>query len=167
MRRVPEKVSLRTFIVVKITSWSEVQCTIVRYGAIIYGYTLTKIKLNEPGNSTFMGLHRKCHVKWAKYRRWGNYLFTGQGCLVECMAHTYKEFQQGKYQLKNKTLYATAISWHFLKLTKTIFNGILTPKHMYCFIQQDNASPDQSGKGKKLSQSGMPMVFQNFFVRVS
>ena len=23
-------------------------------------YTLTKIKLNEPGNSTFMGLRRKC-----------------------------------------------------------------------------------------------------------
>ncbi len=29
-------------------------------------HTLTKIKLNEPGNSTFMGLHRKCLVKSAK-----------------------------------------------------------------------------------------------------
>ena len=50
-------------------------------------YTLTKIKLNKPGNSTFMGLHRKCLVKSVKHRWWGNYLFTGQGCMVDCMAH--------------------------------------------------------------------------------
>ncbi len=50
-------------------------------------YTLTKIKLNEPWNSTFIGLHWKCLVKSAKHRRWGNYLFTEQGCLVECMGN--------------------------------------------------------------------------------
>ncbi len=33
-----------------------------------YSCTLTKIKLNEPGNSTFMGLHRKCLVKPAKHK---------------------------------------------------------------------------------------------------
>ncbi len=33
-------------------------------------------------------------------------------------------------------------------------------------IQQDKALPGQLGKGKKLSQSGISMVFQNFFVRV-
>ena len=46
-----------------------------------------KKQLNEPGNSTFMGLHWRCLVKSVKHRRWGNYLFTAQGCLVECMAH--------------------------------------------------------------------------------
>ncbi len=38
--------------------------------------TLTEIKLNEPGNSTFMGLQRKCLVKSAKHRQRGNYLNT-------------------------------------------------------------------------------------------
>ncbi len=36
-------------------------------------HTLTKIKLNESGNSTFMGLHWKCLVKSVKHRRWRNY----------------------------------------------------------------------------------------------
>ncbi len=33
------------------------------------GHTLTKIKLNEPGNSTFIQLHRKCLVKSTKHRQ--------------------------------------------------------------------------------------------------
>ena len=61
-------------------------------------------------------------------------------------------------------LNATAISWHFLKLSKTIFNSILTPK--LSLLQQDKALPDQSGKGKNLSQSRISMIFQFFFVRM-
>ena len=36
-------------------------------------HTLIKIKLNEPVNSSFMGLHWKCFVKSVKNRWWGNY----------------------------------------------------------------------------------------------
>ncbi len=57
-------------------------------------HTLTKIKLNEPGNSTFIGLHRKCLVTSVKHRQWGNYLFIGQWCLVQCMAHI-RNFSKG------------------------------------------------------------------------
>ncbi len=39
-------------------------------------------------------------------------------------------------------------------------------RKLHCFIQQDKALPDRSGKGKKLSQSEISMVFQIFFVRV-
>ena len=66
-------------------------------------YTLTKIKLNEPGNSTLMGLHRKCLVKSAKHRQLGNYLFIGQGCLVECMADI-KNFNKGNTGQKIDTV---------------------------------------------------------------
>ncbi len=37
---------------------------------------------------------------------------------------------------------------------------------IHCFIQQHKALPDQSGKGKKLSKSGISIVYQSFFVRV-
>ena len=35
---------------------------------------------------------------------------------------------------------------------------------MYGFIQQDTGVPNQSRKGKKLNQSGISMVFQDFLL---
>ncbi len=86
-------------------------------------YTLSKIKLNEPGNPTFIGLHRKCLVKSVKHIRWGNYLFTGQGCLVECIAHI-KYFNKGNTGLKIRycmLLPSPGISLNYVKLYLTAF----------------------------------------------
>ena len=57
---------------------------------------------------------RKLLVDWTRMPVW--------------MYGSYKEFQQGKSWSNNETLYATDISWHFLKLCKTIFNSILATK---------------------------------------
>ncbi len=81
------------------------------------------------------------------------------------MYGSYKEFQQANYPLKNVTLHATAIYWYFLTLSKLYLSGFFQSS-FHCFIQQDNALPTQSRKRKKVSQSGMSMIIQNFFLTV-
>ena len=67
------------------------------------------------------------------------------------MYGSYKEFQQGKFSSKNLTLYASAISRHFLYYVKLYSTAFHQPS-LHCFIQEDKALPDQSRKGKKLNQ---------------
>ena len=59
-------------------------------------------------------------------------------------------------------LSSAGLSVNYVKLYST---GIYQPA-LDCLIQQDKILPDQSRKGKKLSQSGISMVIQKFFVRV-
>ena len=79
------------------------------------------------------------------------------------MYGSYKEIQQVTSLSKNKTLSATAICWPFVKLYVKLYSTGIYQLALLCLIQQDKILPDQSRKGKKLSQSGISIIIQIFF----